>query len=83
MARRYVTVTDLASRWGVSRQSIYQAVERGRMRSKKVGAQVYIPVEEVNRIDATARRKLTRKMEQVKHALRALETPPDDFEVEK
>ena len=49
----YITLTELARRWRVSRQTIFNMRRRGLLEAKKVGRLVRIPSAEVVRIEAS------------------------------
>jgi excisionase family DNA binding protein len=51
--RQSFTVNDLAARWDCDPQLIYRRIRRGHIRAFKVGNLWRIPVDEVDRIEAT------------------------------
>ncbi len=50
MFEKYLTITQLAEKLGVSRQAVHKGIQEGRIRSEKVGNQHVIPKEEAERL---------------------------------
>lgn len=47
----YITVTQFAKRFGVSRQFVWKLIKEGKLRAIKIGSLYKIPVSEVDRIE--------------------------------
>ena len=47
----YITVTQFAKRFGVSRQFVWKLIKEGKLKAIKIGSLYKIPVSEVDRIE--------------------------------
>ena len=47
----YITVTQFAKRFGVSRQFVWKMIKEGKLKAIKIGILYKIPVSEVDRIE--------------------------------
>ena len=47
----YITVTQFAKRFGISRQFVWKMIKEGRLKAIKIGSLYKIPVSEVDRIE--------------------------------
>lgn len=52
--RRFMTVPQLAKRWGVSLAHAYRLVERGTVPSLRAGTAIRVPIAAVERIESSA-----------------------------
>lgn len=47
----YITVTQFAKRFGISRQFVWKMIREGKLRAIRIGKIYKIPVSEVDRIE--------------------------------
>ena len=47
----YITVTQFAKRFGISRQFVWKMIREGKLRAIRIGSLYKIPVSEVDRIE--------------------------------
>ena len=47
----YITVTQFAKRFGISRQFVWKMIREGKLRAIRIGKIYKIPVNEVDRIE--------------------------------
>lgn len=50
---------ELAARWSMSPRTIRRAIQRGEIRATKIGRTTRIPIEEVRRLEAGGKNRLT------------------------
>lgn len=50
--RPYLSIDEVAERWGVSRGTVYNAVSDGKLRAKRFGKHIRVHFKEVERYEA-------------------------------
>ena len=48
-----ITISDIARRWGVSRQKVYRMIDEGKLRAFRFGfsSSLYVPISQVKELE--------------------------------